>query len=113
MAEFVCQIPQRVLNRVGEPKRLVRSALTNLAPAHFATSMQKIVPTPLFDRGLRDNGQAVALSLIRDSRAARQGFLDQKQLHDAYQALCERRPAKVAEIWRALSFELWLQRAPG
>lgn len=113
MAEFVCQIPQRVLNRVGEPKRLVRRALKNLAPAHFATSMQKIVPTPLFDRGLRDNGQAFALSLIHDSLAARQGLIDQKQLHDAYQALCERRPASVAEIWRALSFELWLRQGLG
>jgi asparagine synthase (glutamine-hydrolysing) len=113
IVEFACQVPQRVLNRVGEPKRLVRRALKNLLPAHFATSMQKIVPTPLFDRGLRENGQPVALSLIHDSLAARQGLIDQKQLHDAYQALCERRPASVAEIWRALSFELWLRQGPG
>ena len=113
VVEFACQVPQRVLNRVGEPKRLARKTLKKHVPARLAANMQKIVPTPLFDRGLRDSGQAVALSLIHDSLAARQGLLDQKQLHDAYQALCERRPANVAEIWRALSFELWLRQGLG
>jgi len=113
IVEFACQLPQRVLNRVEEPKRLVRRALKNLVPTHFTANMQKIVPTPLFDRGLRDNGQALALSLIQDSQAARRGFLDQTRLHDSYQALCQRRPASVAEIWRALSFELWLRQGPG
>ena len=113
IVEFACQVPQRVLNRVGEPKRLVRRALKNLAPARFATSMQKIVPTPLFDRGLRENGKAAALSLIYDSVAARRGFLDQKKLADAYGALCAGRPANVAGIWQALSFELWLRQRPG
>jgi len=109
IAEFACQVPQRILNRVGEPKFLVRRALKTLIPEHHVQAMQKIVPTPLFDRGLLDRGQPLADGLIRDSMAARLGFLDRTKLHDAYQALCAGPAPGVATMWRALTLELWLR----
>lgn len=113
LAEFACQVPQRVLNRLGEPKRLVRKALNNLVPVHATEGMRKIVPTPLFERGLRDRGRPFAHALIHDSRAAGMGLVDQNKLHEAYQSLCAGGSANVGPIWRALSLELWLRHRSG
>ena len=107
--EFACQVPQRALTHVGEPKLLARRAVARLIPEHYVAAMRKIVPSPLFHRGLCGEGRAKALELMRASLVASNGFLDKHKLSAAYQAYCEGSPAPVAQIWRALTLELWLR----
>ncbi len=109
IVEFACQVPQRVLNRVGEPKRLTRRALERLIPAHHVRAMCKIVPTPLFDRGIRDRARPEIESLIRDSVAARCGLVDGDRLSVAYEALRRAPTGRSAMFWRTLSVEMWLR----
>ena len=109
IVEFVCQIPQRILNHVGEPKLLARRAVASLVPGHFAAAMCKIVPSPLFEKGLCGEGRATAAQLLDGSLAATAGFCDESTLHAAYQSFCSGSPASMAHIWRALTLELWLR----
>lgn len=109
IAEFAFQIPQRALTRVGEPKLLAKKAVARLVPEQYVSAMRKIVPTPLFQRGLCGEGRAAAADLLRDSLAARDGFVDGGTLYAAHHDFCEGSPASVALIWRALTLELWLR----
>lgn len=109
IAEFACQVPQRVLNRAGEPKRLTRHALERLVPEHHVRAMRKIVPTPLFDLGIRDRERPRIEGLLRDSVAAESGLVDGGGLSTAYQAVCRNPAADPTLLWRALTLELWLR----
>ncbi len=110
IAEFACQIPQEILNRVDdEPKRLTRRATARLVPPELVRAMGKVVPTPLFDLGIRRRGRPVAESLLSDPRAAHHGFVDAAKLREAYRDLCADPGSSPAPLWRALSLELWLR----
>jgi asparagine synthase (glutamine-hydrolysing) len=109
IAEFACQVPQRVLNRVGEPKRLTRRVLERLVPEHHVRAMRKIVPTPLFDLGIRDRERPRIEALLDDPVAAECGLLDRDLLKAAYQELCGNPAADPTLLWRALTLEMWLR----
>jgi asparagine synthase (glutamine-hydrolysing) len=109
IAEFACQVPQRILNRVGEPKRLTRRALERLVPGQLVRAMRKIVPTRLFDLGIRDRARSHIEGLIQDPAAARYGFVDRDRLSTAYQNLCREPRADATLLWRALTLEMWLR----
>jgi asparagine synthase (glutamine-hydrolysing) len=110
IAEFVCQIPQRTLNQVhDEPKRLTRRAMAHLVPEHHVRAMRKIVPTPLFDRGLREKARPRIEGLLEDVRSAERGFVDPVRLRDAYRDICGDPGADSTPFWRTLTLELWLR----
>jgi asparagine synthase (glutamine-hydrolysing) len=109
IAEFACQIPQRVLNRVAEPKRLTRRVLERLVPEHHVRAMRKIVPTPLFDLGIRDRERPRIEALLGDPVAAECGFVDRDRLNAAYQEICRNPYADPTLLWRALTLEIWLR----
>jgi len=46
---------------------------------------------------------------MRGSLAGKEGFLDEVTLQVAYRAYCGGSRASLAELWRALSLELWLR----
>jgi asparagine synthase (glutamine-hydrolysing) len=113
IAEFACQVPQRILNRVDQPKRLSRCALERLLPRHHVRAMRKIVPTPLFDLGIRDRAAAHIDELTRDSLSARRGYVDPVRLRAACHTLRRDPAADDTRVWAALSLELWLRSRSG
>jgi asparagine synthase (glutamine-hydrolysing) len=113
IAAFACQVPQRVFNRVGDPKRLTRQALARLVPPGHVQAMQKVVPTPLFDRGLRQRARQRVEAMLQDSHLARLGFVHPGPMLDAYRGICGRTGDNPAHIWQALALELWLRDRPG
>lgn len=110
IAEFACQIPQRILNQVQDkPKRLTRQAMARLVPERHAQDVCKIVPTPLFDLGLRDKARPYIEGLLEDLRSARRGIVDPGRLRESYQEICRDPQADATRFWRALTLELWLR----
>jgi asparagine synthase (glutamine-hydrolysing) len=109
LAEFVLAIPPRVLNVVGTPKRLPRLAMKGIMPEPSLQALRKIVPTPLFRRGLHEGALDAIHALLGDSLAERRGYL-------RVDRLLAFAPDERAELnadtalWAALTLELWLRR---
>lgn len=108
LVEFVLAVPQGVLNQVGEPKRLTRAAMQGIIPEPFLRSARKVVPTPLFDRGLRDRGREVVVELLTDMEAARRDWVNETVVRREFEAVLEG-TGDVAALWRTLSLEIWLR----
>ena len=109
LVEFVLAIPQRLLNRVDESKRLTRMAMTGIIPGKVLGRIDKILPTPLFHRGFRQRETARVMELFNGSRAATRGWIDEQAFTSAYRdylASGEHSPLH----WAAVTVEMWLRR---
>jgi asparagine synthase (glutamine-hydrolysing) len=109
LVEFACRVPQRAMNRVGEPKRLTRMALKESLPSEHVDRMRKIVPTPLFQRGLWEREVGRIRELLTDSEADRMGLVDGRRLKQAYEELCRSPRGNPTQLWQALTLEMWLR----
>jgi asparagine synthase (glutamine-hydrolysing) len=112
LVEFVLAVPQRVLNRPDQHKRLTRMALESMLPRELVAGMTKIVPTPLFDRGLRERERGTIEALLGSSEGARQGYWDAEALTAHYRRLVTDPRLDPTLFWRALSVEMWLRAHP-
>ena len=111
LAEYIVSIPQHVVHRYGDVKRIVREALGPMLPEHHRRPIDNTVKpdaTALFDRGLLDRSRVVMERLIQDSVAAELGFVDKSVLWDDYQGLLAGRPDRY-DIWWFITMEMWLQ----
>ena len=111
LAEYVVSIPQHVVHRFGDVKRIVRGALGPILPEHHRRQIDNTVKpdaTALFDRGLLDRSRVAMEGLIQDSVAAELGFVDKSVLWDDYQGLLAGRPDHY-DIWWFVTMEMWLQ----
>lgn len=106
--EFVCAVPQHVLNRVDDTKRLARRALTGLVPMEVQIAARKIIPAPFGVHALRDREAASLKTLTKDMRAAQANLLDEACLADHITSFLE-----GAELdsgaWAAVVLEAWLR----
>jgi asparagine synthase (glutamine-hydrolysing) len=109
LAEFALAVPQRVLNRVGEPKRLTRMAMQGIIPDDVLDRIRKIPPTPLFERGLRERERSTVLGLFSDSRSSRRGWIDDQALRRYYLEYTES-GGEASLLWPAITTEMWLRR---
>ena len=109
LAEFAVAVPQRVLNTVGDEKRLTRLAMRGIVPEQFLSRATKTVPTPLFDRGLRERGSGTVLALLTGSESERRGYIDERRAREHYRNEIQGRGASAATMWRALTLEMWLR----
>jgi asparagine synthase (glutamine-hydrolysing) len=109
LVQFVTAIPQTVLNGVGREKRLTRAAMRGIVPDPVLERARKIVPTPLFDRGLRDRARDKVMELLRDMEAERRGWVSGAALRREYRAILQG-GGDVALFWHALSCEFWLRK---
>jgi asparagine synthase (glutamine-hydrolysing) len=108
LLEFVLAIPQRVLNTVGDEKRLVRRAVSPLVPPRVRSALGKTDPYPLFNRALRARAAPTIQHLFTASRAAHRGWLDSEALEAHYRSV---RDGAVEQdsLWWAISTEAWLR----
>jgi asparagine synthase (glutamine-hydrolysing) len=108
LAEFAVAVPQRVLNRVGEMKRLTRGALRGLVPEPTRLAMSKIIPGPLFQRGILDRSRNSIAALLEGMESAARGYLDAGVLTDRYRGMLAG-ARDEPYLWHALTLELWLR----
>ncbi len=108
IGSFVLAVPQWVLQRPSEPKRIARRAIRRVMPAAALQASGKAAPAALFTRGLGDRARAVVLDLMTDMQAARRGFVDEDALRGAYRAYLA--GSVPHDIWWPLTLEMWLRR---
>lgn len=108
IVEFVCRIPQHVLNRVDEPKRLTRMAVRGWIPERTRQAAAKILPAEFGLHALRTREEQSFRELTSNMRLAQAGLVDEHHL------------ARVAEdffgggefpsgLWTALTAEAWMR----
>ena len=108
LLEFAVAVPQRVLNRPDEPKRLTRRAMRGIMPEAARRTAGKYSPEPLLDHALKEREHTVVDSLLTDMRAAERGYLDESALRATYEAF--RNGTSAAPLlWYPLSLEMWLR----
>ena len=108
LARFVLAIPQHVLNRPGEHKRLIREAMRGIMPEQAREGAAKISPEPLYVSAITSKARKTVRSLIRGSRAAARGFLDEDRLLEHYEGMCGGARDHPC-FWWALTLEMWLR----
>jgi asparagine synthase (glutamine-hydrolysing) len=110
IASFVLAVPQQVLNRPEEiNKRLVRQAMRGIMPEAVRQAADKILPSPLYERALKEQARETVLDLITDAQASACGYIDAPALRRHYEAIC-RGAAEHPGFWCALTLEMWLRQ---
>jgi asparagine synthase (glutamine-hydrolysing) len=109
LAEFILSVPQHVLSRIGDEKRVTRQAMRGVMPEDARLAARKIVPSPLFDRVMRKDACAQITDLFTGSQLAARGFIAEGRLRDSYQSFLQGGP-NDPRIWPAVTAELWLRR---
>jgi asparagine synthase (glutamine-hydrolysing) len=108
IARFVLSIPQWIVQRRGEPKRLVRLAMRGVMPDPVLRTATKIYPLPFFTWAIREKERDKVLSLTQNSHSARRGFLDEAVFRRQYDAF-SRGEAGANDFWSVLTLEMWLR----
>jgi asparagine synthase (glutamine-hydrolysing) len=108
MVEFVLAIPQRVLNTVGDEKKLVRRAVAPLLPREVHRGLKKTDPYPLYSRALRERAVPTIEQLFAGSRSAGREWLDSVVLADHYRGVADGASEHHC-LWWAISTEAWLR----
>ena len=108
LVELALALPQAVINRPGDQsKPLLRNAMRGIMPEPARTGADKILPTPLYERGLRLAAPTIH-GLLIDARTEQRGWVDAAALRAHYDAWLTGRPLDPA-FWYALSVERWLR----
>ena len=111
--EFAWRLPQRLQQRRGCGKWLLRQVLHRYVPPELVERPKKGFAVPLA-AWLRGPLRSWAEALLSESRLRREGFLNEKTVGRRWQEhLAEQRDWGQA-LWHVLMFEAWLeqQRAP-
>ena len=112
LAEFVVAMPQHLVHRFGDFKRIARQALGPILTDYLrqnSESIAKANPTPLFERGILEREQKVVEQLIGGSRAHELGFVDKEILLQGYRGALSGQPLPY-DLWWFLTMEMWLRR---
>jgi asparagine synthase (glutamine-hydrolysing) len=109
LAQFAVAVPQRALNRTGEDKRLVRSAMAGIMPEEVRLAVRKIVPQPLYIKALTETAKTTVSNLLLRSRSDRLGYVDETELRKHHETIRET-GRDHAGFWWALTLEMWLRQ---
>lgn len=108
LVEFAMAVPQEVLNRPGEFKRLTRRAMEGIIPENARRIAGKYVPEALLNHALKEREQEVVRVMLSNMQAAQRGFIDERALQASYEAYL-RGETDLPLLWYILSFEMWLR----
>lgn len=108
ITEFVLAIPQRVVNRPDDRKRLIKQAMVGIVPDTTARAQRKVSPGALGARGLREKEVDTIRRLFEDSEAQKRGWIDAGACLRSYEAYVNGADLP-ADFWATLSLESWLQ----
>lgn len=112
IAEYIISIPQYIVHRFTDFKRIARMGLGPILTEPLrnnSDSLAKANPTPLFERGIYDRAAGTVEHLINTSAAARMGFVDNKILLADYRASLQGKPLHY-DLWWFLTMEMWLRK---
>ena len=108
LVTMVMGLPEQVVNRPGDQsKPLLRAAMRGIMPEEARTRAGKMLPTPLYERSLREAAPLVR-ELLNGSRLAAHGWVDERALRDHYDVWMAGGTLR-AEFWWSLGVELWLR----
>lgn len=107
LVEYVLAIPQWVVQRPSEPKRLARQAMRGVMPEAARTAVRKVDPSPLYRKALRDTAAATFRGLLSDTRCAALGWLDEAAAGRSYVEALDSSPPH--DPWWPVSLESWLR----
>jgi asparagine synthase (glutamine-hydrolysing) len=107
LVEFLMAVPTDVLCRPGEPRRLMRSALSDLWPPKLRTRRSK----GLFNTPWQEALQPLAHLLLRDRHwhLVERGFVDRASLLSRLQRLCAGLDCNQSQLRQIIMLELWLR----
>ena len=108
LASFVLAVPQWIVQRHGDSKRIARRAMDGIMPPAVVEGAGKIEPGALFDRGLLDRERSTVTDLFTNSQLAARGFVDEAVLRGHYQAMLRREPMRM-DPWWSITMEMWLR----
>jgi len=108
ITEFALAVPQWVISRVGENKRMARQAMQGITPEAVRKATRKTNPRTHYDLGFRDRARDTILGLITSSEAAKLGYVDPKALLECYQSYCSGHSSPY-DFWWPLSLDMWLR----
>ncbi len=108
IARFVLGIPQHLVNRVSEPKRIAIEAMRQELPPDLLGSFVKMAPSSLFLRGFRERERETVRDLFRDPLGTALGLYDRAAALDAFERFLQGLPTPH-NFWWPLSLELWLR----
>jgi asparagine synthase (glutamine-hydrolysing) len=109
LVELVLSMPQWLVQRRGQPKRLVRRSMSGVMPEPARVGARKTIPYGLFDRGFRDRAVPVVQDLLTSSRAAEHGWLDERAARAVYDEYLTTGDS-YWDFWWPLTVEMWLRR---
>jgi asparagine synthase (glutamine-hydrolysing) len=109
LVELILRFPPRIISRIGEEKRISRRAMRGIMPEEARMQARKIVPTPLFERVLRQDARAEILELFTGSRLAARGFVTEPALIAAYERYLQGDHREEGGFWNTITAELWLR----
>jgi asparagine synthase (glutamine-hydrolysing) len=109
LIEFALSLPTDQTFRASQRKIIVRNAMRGFLPSSVLDMWDKILPTAICHRGLREREQAKVWRLMTNMRAAEMGFVDELKLRGAYQDYLDGKTDDPL-FWHTLTLEDWLRR---
>ncbi len=110
LVDFALAVPPRLLwSTPDDPyKPFLRRALAPLLAETVLAEMGKVVPSPLYGRGVNDRARPVVEELLARPRLAELGLVDAEALRVRLTALHDAGDVS-GELWYVLSAEQWLK----
>jgi asparagine synthase (glutamine-hydrolysing) len=109
LAEFALAVPQAAITTPGDvSKPLMRAAMQGILPPAALRDAKKVVPQPLYERGLLDAGAATVRHLLEDMEIARRGWVDERQALAQFERSLHG-AALPAAFWPMLVTEWWVR----
>lgn len=109
IAEFILAVPQHLVNRATEAKRLPRRAMRGIMTSDALMAARKVSPEPLYLNALRSQAHDTVVGLLTDSRCEALGFVDGTLVRERF-AQFVRGEREIFDLWSTVSLEIWLRR---
>ena len=109
IAEFVLSVPQHILHRMSDQKRILKMALDGIMPEKAISNARKVSPYPLYLKALREWARSTVDDLSENMMSAELGYIDQKAFRKAVQSVRSSDETRV-DIWTPLTLEMWLRK---
>jgi asparagine synthase (glutamine-hydrolysing) len=108
LIEYVMAIPQHHIFRRGQNKYVAREAMRGLMPDQAWTNLQKVSPTPLYERSLKDTPKDDVYGWV-DAYLHQSGeYVNSDLLVAHYENRLEGRTEEDFRFWLALCLNMWV-----